>query len=67
MNALRNANEFLAGPLVIRTLDTADYKYRPDYNNDDQSNDPNISKGANYHGLTLGEFSWIWEVPNINL
>jgi len=33
----------------MKTLDPGDLNYRPNYDNADDSFDPSIAKGANYH------------------
>ncbi|PJF17668.1 Glycogen debranching enzyme, partial [Paramicrosporidium saccamoebae] len=54
--ALKLVEEVLVGPLGMRTLDPLDPSYRPDYNNGDDSQDPHIARGANYHQGP----EWLW-------
>lgn len=46
----------LLGPCGLRTLSPDDPLYRPEYNNDDDSEDPFIAHGWNYHNGP----EWIW-------
>jgi len=59
--ALRLADQVLRGPLGMKTLDPEDLQYRPTYDNSNDSSDPAIAKGLNYHngpewGWPLGYF-----------
>ncbi|KAF8957455.1 glucanotransferase domain of glycogen debranching enzyme-domain-containing protein [Flammula alnicola] len=49
MGALQLADQVLRGPLGMKTLDPQDLQYRPNYDNSNDSDDPSIAKGLNYH------------------
>jgi glycogen debranching enzyme len=49
--ALKLADQILRGPLGMKTLDPADQQYRPTYDNANDSYDPAIAKGLNYHNV----------------
>ncbi|CBQ68567.1 probable 4-alpha-glucanotransferase / amylo-1,6-glucosidase (glycogen-debranching enzyme) [Sporisorium reilianum SRZ2] len=54
-NALNKAREVLVGPLGMKTLDSSDWNYRPNYNQLD-TDDPATSCGWNYHNGP----EWVW-------
>ncbi|XP_061377922.1 glycogen debranching enzyme [Danaus plexippus] len=47
--ALDNVEKLLVGPLGLKTLDPEDWAYRPNYDNSDNSSDPSVAHGFNYH------------------
>lgn len=47
--ALNMAKKKLLGPLGMCTLDPDDWAYNGTYNNDNDTDDPRLAHGANYH------------------
>ncbi|CDO92168.1 unnamed protein product [Kluyveromyces dobzhanskii CBS 2104] len=54
--ALNIADEFIRGPVGMKTLDPSDYNYRPYYRNSEDSADFQTAKGRNYHQGP----EWVW-------
>ncbi|KAH0785625.1 Glycogen debranching enzyme [Histomonas meleagridis] len=58
VRCLNNVEERLMGKIGMKTLDPSDYRYRPYYHNDDDSEDFLTSRGFNYHNGP----EWCWPV-----
>lgn len=56
LGALQLADKVLRSPLGMKTLDPSDMQYRPYYDNANDSTDPAIAKGLNYHNVSVS--SW---------
>lgn len=52
LGALQLADQVLRGPLGMKTLDSMDLQYRPNYDNSNDSNDASVAKGLNYHNVS---------------
>jgi glycogen debranching enzyme len=52
LDALKLADRVLRGPLGMKTLDPSDLRYRPNYDNANDSDDPTVAKGLNYHNVS---------------
>ena len=55
--ALQLTDKVLRAPLGMKTLDPSDRQYRGNYDNSNDSDDPHIAKGLNYHQVRRVCFS----------
>jgi len=54
--ALQLTDKVLRAPLGMKTLDPSDQQYRGNYDNSNDSDDPHIAKGLNYHQVRRAQF-----------
>lgn len=47
--ALQTVSDILLGPLGIKTLDPSDWSYNGFYDNDNDTPNPRLANGFNYH------------------
>jgi glycogen debranching enzyme len=56
LTALQLTDTVLRAPLGMKTLDPSDQQYRGNYDNSNDSDDPHIAKGLNYHQVRVVHF-----------
>lgn len=59
LGALKLADQYLRGPLGMKTLDAIDLQYRPYYDNANDGTDAAIAKGWNYHNVSALLVLWL--------
>ncbi|KAJ2309119.1 bifunctional 4-alpha-glucanotransferase/amylo-alpha-1,6-glucosidase, partial [Coemansia sp. RSA 2705] len=58
ISCLHTMGTVLVAPLGMRTLDPRDMRYRPNYDNSNDSSDPLVAHGINYHQGP----EWLWPI-----